>query len=100
MFLVEVVPLFRQLRSLPAGDVFQVDDGVGHAAVRPNDEPLEILSLSRVRIADLGVLGDREGQRTRSRPGPSDGIGNGAAVGNRNDFVVALPENSLRWQQR
>jgi len=30
MFLVKMAPLFRQFKRLPAGDVFQIDDRVGH----------------------------------------------------------------------
>ncbi len=92
LFLVEVAPLFRQLQSFAAGDVFQVDDRVSYAALRPNDEALQVSSLSRVGIADFRVLGNGEGQSVGHRPGPLHGAGNRAPVSDCNDFVVALRE--------
>src|SRR5437879_11197519 len=58
LFLVEVAPLLRQFQRLTAGDVFQVDDGIGYTTLGTNDQPLQVCGLVGFRIADPQVLGD------------------------------------------
>jgi hypothetical protein len=57
--LVQVPALLGRCPSLSAGDIFQVNHGVGYAALRTDDQPLEINGFLGIRIADLRILGDR-----------------------------------------
>ena len=43
--LIEVASLLGKVHSFAAGDVLEIDDGVGDAALRPDDQPLKISGL-------------------------------------------------------
>ncbi len=65
-FLVEMTPLFRQIHRFAAGDVLQVNDRIGDAALGPDDQALQVRRLSGVRIADLRIFVDWEGKCARN----------------------------------
>ena len=58
VFLVEMTALFGQVHGFAAGDVLQVDDGVGDAALRSDDEALEVGGFLGLGVADLRIFGD------------------------------------------
>jgi hypothetical protein len=92
VFLVEVAALFGQVHGFALGDVLEVDDGVGDAALRSDDEALQVGRLFGFGVTDLRVFGDGKVERVRNRPRPFHRAGNGTSVGDRDDFVVALCE--------
>jgi len=90
VLLVEVTALLGQVHSLSGGDVLEVDDGIGDAPFRTDDQAFEADVLLALGIADLRVFGDGEIQLARDWARPFDGAGDGATVGNGDDFIVAL----------
>ena len=90
MVLIEVPSLLRQVHRLSGGDVLQVDDGVGYAALGTDDQALEADAFLALRIADLRVFGDGKIQLMRDRSRPFNGAGDGATVGDRDHSVAAL----------
>jgi len=63
--LLQAPALLGRFQSLSAGNIFQVNNGVGYAAVRTDDQPLQINRFPGIRIADLRILGGREVQNVR-----------------------------------
>jgi len=51
--LLQAPALLGRFQSLSAGNIFQVNNGVGYAALRTDDQPLQINRFSGIRIADL-----------------------------------------------
>ncbi len=47
MPLVQMTPLLQQIQGLSAGNV-QIDDGVGHAALGPHNQPFQVTGKSRL----------------------------------------------------
>ena len=90
MLLVEVTALLGEFQGLSGGDVLEIDDGVGHAALGSDDQAFEADGFLAIRIADLRIFGDGEIQLVRDWAGPLDGAGDGATVGDGDDFVAAL----------
>src|ERR1700689_5133048 len=92
MLLVEMAALFGQVHGFALGDVFEVNNGVGDAALRPEDEALQVSGFPGIGIADLRIFGDGKLEGVRNGPCPFNGAGNGAAVSDGDNFVVALGE--------
>ena len=88
--LVKMAPLLRQVHGFTAGNILEVDDCVGDAALRSNDQPLQVGGLLRFRITNLRIFGDGEIEGMRNWPRPFHRAGNGSAVDDGNDFVIAL----------
>lgn len=97
--LIEVPALLGQVQGFAAADVFEINDGIGDAALRADDEALEIGHLFRIGVADLRVFGDGHSQGMRKRPGPLDGARDGAAVNYGDDFVGALRKSNRRGEK-
>jgi hypothetical protein len=88
LFLVQMSALLGQIHGLAAGDVFQIDDGIGHATLGAHDQALQVGGLAGIGIADLRIFGDGEVKVMRQRPSPFDGAGDGAAVRDLDDLIV------------
>ncbi len=88
--LVEVASLLRKFQHFAGRDVFEIYDGIGYPAVRADDEPLKADGFLALRVADLGIFGDRKVQFARDRARPFHGTGNSSTVGDGDDFIVAL----------
>jgi len=98
LFLVEMTALLGQIHGLAAGNVLQIDDGIGDAAFGADDQALQVGGLAGIGIADLRIFGDREVKVVRQRAGPFDGAGDGATVGDLDDLVV-LGEGGCRGRE-
>src|SRR5579859_1674315 len=81
VLLVEVAALLGQVHSLAARNVFEINDGVGHAALRTDDQTVEIRCLLRIGIADRRVFGDGEIEGAGNWTRPFYGAGDRASVG-------------------
>ena len=92
MSLVEMSPLFGQIHGFSGRDILKVDDGIRKAALRPDDQPLEIDGLFGVRIADLRIFSDGKIERVRNGSRPFYGPGNRPTVADGFDPVAALRE--------
>ena len=57
MVLIQVAPLLGQFDRFSGGNIFQIDDGAGDAALWTDDEAFEAGSLLAVRIADFRIFG-------------------------------------------
>jgi len=68
--LVKVTPLVRQVNSFSAGNILQVNDGVRDAALRSEDQALQVSGLFGVGIANLRIFGDGKVKGARSCSGP------------------------------
>ena len=90
LLLVEVTPLLGQFHGLSGGDVLEIDDGVGYAALGADDQALEANRFLAVGVANLRILGNREIQFAGHRSRPFDGPGDGATVGDGNHPIVTL----------
>ncbi len=100
VLLVEVTALLGQIHGFAGGDVLEIDDGVGHSALRADDEAFEVDGFFGVGIADLRILGDGKLERVGNRARPFDGAGNGAAVGDGDHFVVGLREGRRGGEEK
>ena len=88
--LVEVAALLGKVHGFATGNVLQIDNGIGHSTLSPYDQPLQVGRLFRFWIANLQILGDREINRPWNRTRPFDRSGNRSAIGDTNDFIIAL----------
>jgi hypothetical protein len=82
--------LLRSLQSFAAGNVFQVHNGIGYAALRTDDQPLQINRFPGIGIADLGILGDRKVQNVGRWACPFHAAGNSSAICDGDNFVITL----------
>jgi hypothetical protein len=48
----------RQIKRLPAGNVFDEHHGIRDAVLRTDNQPLQIAGLVRIGIANLRIFGD------------------------------------------
>jgi len=78
--LVQVSPLLGQVNGLAARDIHEIDHGIGDAAVRSDNEAVEIGGLVGGWIADRGIPGNGELDTMRYASQPFDGAGNGSAI--------------------
>ena len=90
MFLIEMTALLGQFERFSGGDVLEIDDRVGHAAVGSEDQAIEANRFLTLRIADLRILGDGKVELVWDWSRPFDGAGDGSAVVDGDDAVVAL----------
>ena len=97
VLLVEVTALLGQIDGFAGRDVLEINDGIGDAAFRADDQAFEADVLLAVGIANLGIFSHRKIELMRHWAGPFDGARDGAAVGYRDDFVVTLSRGKI-WE--
>jgi len=90
MVLIQVAPLLGQFDRLSGGNIFQIDDGVGDAALGSDDEAFEAGSLLAVRIADFRIFGYEKIKRAGGWTRPFDGAGDRSPIGDGNDLIAGL----------
>lgn len=90
MLLVEMTPLLGKFHGFPGGDVLKVDDGIGDAALGPDDQAFEADGLLATWIAYLRIFGNGKIKLARLWARPFYAAGDGATVGDGDDFVVVL----------
>lgn len=88
MALVEMTALLGKFQRLAGGDILEVDDGVGNAALGTDDQALEADGFLAVRIADLRIFSNGKFEFVRHGARPFYGPGDGATVGDGNNFIV------------
>jgi len=85
--LVEMAALVGRAQGLSGREVLEINDGVGDAAVRANDQTLKIGGLLGVGIADLRVFRDRKFDQARNSSRPLYSAGYGASVTDSDDLI-------------
>jgi len=98
--LVQRSSLGRKIKRLPTGNAFDVYDCICDAALRTDNQPFQVASLVRIRVANLHIFRDGKLEKVRFRPGPLDGPFDGAAVGDGDNSVAAALARGVRPGQQ
>src|ERR1700687_847831 len=85
--LVEMAELFGSAQRFPGRDVLEINDGVGDAALRADDQALKVGGFLGVGIADLRVFRDRKSGQVGNRARPLYSTVYGSPVADADDFI-------------
>lgn len=90
MLLVEMTPLLGKFHRLSGGDVLEIDNGIGDAALGPDDQAFQADSFFATRIADLRIFRNGKIKLARLWPGPLYAARDGATVADGDNSVAIL----------